>query len=581
VIPHLLSVLSGNGSLFIQCVALLAVLAVAWHEPRLGDSLFRPIEKMGVRLARRKTRVILGIATAAIVVRLCMLWLTPVPVPIAHDELSYLLAGDTFAHGRLTNPTHPMWAFLDTIHVNQQPTYMSKYPPGQGAVLALGQILGHPWIGVLLSMAGMCAAIAWMLQGWFPPVWAVLGAFLALLRFDLFNYWVDSYWGGAVAALGGALVMGALPRVMHRGRRRDALLLGVGAAILANSRPVEGLLFCLPVGVVLCVWLFRRRGRHRQQWRVALSNVVLPFSITMLLAVGFIGYYNWRGTGSPFLFPYVVYQKAHFTSPALLWQRAEPPRHFMNPQFEAYSQEQLQEFEDRKEHFARTCWLRTTSLLGFFFGPTLVAVLLTSRRIVRDRRTRLLTIQFLISFLGLLAVAPFFLHYAAPLTATTCALSVQGMRHLRKWRYAGRAVGIGLTRAIVLVTLAIIPVHIVKLMAEARHGISWTDPKMLERKRLTAQLEATPGEQLVIVSYVPTHDPHQEWVYNGADIDHSKIVWARELPGVDLKPLFEYFRGRTVWLLEPDHLPIQLNPYPEASPAGNPSRRPSFVAGSQ
>ena len=154
---------------------------------------------------------------------------------------------------------------------------------------------------------------------------------------------------------------------------------------------------------------------------------------------------------------------------------------------------------------------------------------------------RLFLIQLLLSYLGLLVVAPFFVHYAAPLTATFFALIVQAMRHLRQWRYAGRPIGVGLTRVIVLLALAVIPAHVVKMLVEARHGIGWTDPKMLERGQLAAQLEAAPGKRLVVVSYSLTHNPHEEWVYNAADIDHSKVVWAREIPGVDLKPLLRVF----------------------------------------
>jgi hypothetical protein len=255
-----------------DCV-LLACLVLAWYFPQIGNGLFHRLEVLGARLAHHQRLAILAIAALTILLRLSLLWILPVPIPVIQDEFSYLLAADTFAHGRLTNPPSPFWIFFDEVHVNQLPTYMSKYPPAQGAILAIGQLLGHPFIGVVLSAAIMCAAILWMLQGWLPPEWALLGGTLVLLRLGIFTYWIDSYWGGAVTAIGGALVLGALPRILHFQRPRDAVLLALGAAILLNSRPFEGAILCLPVAVVLFVWLC---GRRRPPWRAVLPRVVAP-----------------------------------------------------------------------------------------------------------------------------------------------------------------------------------------------------------------------------------------------------------------------------------------------------------------
>ena len=156
-----------------------------------------------------------------------LLPLITVPAPTAHDEFSYLLAADTFAHGRLTNPTPPMWMHFESLHINMKPTYMSMYPPGQGLILAVGQLLGHPWIGIWLMAGFGCAAICWALQAWLPPRWALLGGVLAILQFGVLCYWTSTYYCTWLPASGGALVLGALPRLRNRPRVSHALILAL------------------------------------------------------------------------------------------------------------------------------------------------------------------------------------------------------------------------------------------------------------------------------------------------------------------------------------------------------------------
>ena len=80
--------------------------------------------------------------------------------------------------------------------------------------------------------------MCWALQGWLPPLWVFVGGMLALLRIGLVSYWSESYWGGSCAAIGGALLIGACPRLIRRPVPGPALAFAAGLAILANTRPL-------------------------------------------------------------------------------------------------------------------------------------------------------------------------------------------------------------------------------------------------------------------------------------------------------------------------------------------------------
>ncbi len=552
VLPYL------TGRELVAPFVLVGCLLLAWFFPQLGEIVFGRIESFGARLARQKTLAIVSIALLPILGRLSLLPWVPTPVPHTHDEFSYLLEADTFVAHRLTNPPHPMWVFFDTIHVNQHPTYMSKYPPAQGAILALGQVMGSPWFGVLLSVGIMCSAVLWMLQGWLPTSWALVGGVLVVLRIAIFSYWMNSYWGGAVPAIGGALVLGALPRITHSLRVQHAIIMGIGVAVLMNSRPFEGLVLCVPAAIFLTVWMF---GKRSPSTSFTLGRLVLPVCGIVALSFGFVAYYNWRGTGSILRMPYMLNEQAYWSTPTLLWQKLRPPIHFSNPQFEAFY-----------NVWARKMWLQTSfggprsivahaisvvaKFVYFFLWPELCVLFVVFGWVLVDRRVRFLAIEAGFCFVAFLSVAWFQPHYAAALLAATFGLITQAMRHFRRWEFKGNQVGIGLTRVVVVFAVVLAPFHphSATLKRSASSGIEY-------RALIRAQLDSTPGSHLVIVRYAAQHDVLDEWVYNRADIDRAKVVWAREIPGLSLRPLLDYFAGRQIWLVEPDSASPHLIAY--------------------
>lgn len=532
------------------------LLAIAGATP-VARTLLGSIGFALDRIGRRKAIAVAIVGVAALGVQVLIGVINGIPEPAVHDEFSYLLAADTFAHGRLTNPSPPLADAFASMHILVHPTYQSKYPPGQGMMMALGEVLmgqeAGPILGVWLGIAATCAGFTWMLLAWLPPRWAIAAGLLAAIHPELI-IWGQSYWGGALAMLGGTLVLGGYGHLRageSASHLANAAVMGLGAGILANTRPFEGLLLCVVVGLPLVVWAMR-------QGIGPAAKTLWPGVVILACVAAWMGYYNWRVTGHALETPYSLHERQYGITPHWILGRLRPSPTYPNPV--------LREFHEKWEPaqwrmqqnmggWAREAGSKLIAMAALLCEPAALAVVVLALAGTwrRQKWARIMMGACAVVALAELGVTWYLWpHYLAPVAGAWGAMAAAGLARISGMRWGKWALWM------VALTAVFASIDAARLAKARQSGFGEF------RARAQALFENNPGKQLLIVQYVAGHNGHDEWVYNTADLESQKIVWAHDMGPDGNRELARAFKGRTAWLLRiaqgPVSAPEPVNP---------------------
>lgn len=520
--------------------------------------LWRPcLERVCRALANHTVWSMVFLAICPVVLRLALLPRHPPPVPDIYDEFGHLFVADTLRHFRLANPPHPFSQFFETFFILQQPTYSSIYPLGQGFALALGwNLFGHPWAGVLMTTAALSCLSYWMLRGWTSPGWALAGGMLAIFEFGPLSEWMNSYWGGSFAAAAGCLVFGSLPRLQKHPTARNAVLLGSGFAIHFLIRPYESIFLGISILAYFCFW-----PPSMNRWKLGFVTALVIFPSFFLTL-----FQNKRITGHWMELPYSL-SRYQYGVPASLSFEADPvPHRELTPQQALEYRSQLA-FRDGQTETFTSFLLRLeyrVRFYRFFFLAPLYLALPFVFTAFRDRRLIWVAFVLLLFALGINLFPAFQLHYFAGVTSLFLLVSVVGLGRLGRLSSEAPKLLLVLCAAQFIFWYGL---HLLETRSFTNTLLPYETWDALNhenapRRRLVASyVSQIPGKLLIFVNYWPNHPFQEEWIYNSADIDNSRIVWARDLGPSENRKLEDYYPDRAAYLLQPDASPPKLTPY--------------------
>ena len=218
--------------------------------------------------------------------------------PLLVDEIFQVFQARIFADGDLTKPAAEHPEFFSGMHlVEAEGRAFAHFPPGHSVILAVGELLGAPWIIVPIAGGIAVAAFGLYLQCAEPRPTVRLGAVLLFALAPFFAFMSATYMNHTTALMWLMIAIAALARTVRDDGRHvvAALVCGLALGITATIRPIDAVAFAVPAGA----WLLVRAIRDRRRWRDAL---IAGVGVAIPLAA--LAWFNARTTGEPLLLGY-------------------------------------------------------------------------------------------------------------------------------------------------------------------------------------------------------------------------------------------------------------------------------------
>jgi dolichyl-phosphate-mannose-protein mannosyltransferase len=483
--------------------------------------------------------VVLGLTTALVY---WWVWGALRPMPAFHDESAYLLQARIFAGGHWTAPGRPLPEFFEQFHVLVTPVLAAKYPPGHSLLLGLGELLGFPAL-IPLLLNGLTGALVYLLAARLTgPLTGVLTWLLWLLA-PMNLLYRPSYLSNVTT--GALWVAGwwALLQWWGSGERRWLMIVAACAGWCVITRPLTGLVFALPVAVVVL-----GRVRQRGLWTDLGLALALGSGVVAILPLA-----NQRTTGHWLEMPWLTYSRQYMPYDHLgFGLDSTPPLRTASPELAHYNAWaagfRRAHTIDAIPRIARArLWEMILGTLGrhavFLMPLVLLGMVISPRAALVGLSAGALLVLAHLAYGYQLTWTVYYLE-AVPVLAFVTAVAIVRLGTAKgeflRFSLLGRRILAVCIWAVVGAWL----VPAVEGVSVARRGTVWGHAPQVA---FAAQLSGIPVEKsIVFVRYASYHSPFQSVIVNEPNLDQAR-VWLVHDRGADNTRLLT---------LAPDRMPF-------------------------